>query len=48
MQRHGFRKGVAGVMAQIFDNSENRRIISGQRTNGIVENFALPPLVFTA
>ena len=44
-QRDGFRKGMAGVMAQIFDNSDNRRMISGQHVNGIVENFALTPFL---
>ena len=33
-------------MAQIFDNSENERIVSGQPGIGIVENFALTPFLY--
>ena len=32
-------------MAQIFDNSDDKRMISGQHANGIVENFALTPFL---
>jgi len=46
-QRDGFRKGVAGVMAQIFDNSDDERMISGQHVTGIVENFALTPFLYS-
>jgi len=47
LRRETPRKGVPGVMAQIFDNSDDKRMISGPRANGIVENFALTPFLST-
>ena len=44
--RDSFGKGVAGVMAQIFDNSETKQMINRQHAYGIAENFALTPFLY--